>query len=679
VKAASILGLALYCSYASAQNSLLINEVQAANDSTISTSIGTYPDWIEIYNPTSRSLDMAGMRLVVPGHIHVVDAPLKVPAKSFKILWCDGSTDQGADHLSFKLSRNGGSVILVASDGVTMIDVFTWPALYADESIGRHPDGSRDWKIFPTPTPGRSNSRSIGSTSRPPPIIAIIEEESARKQLTLAAGDNEIRYSADGSDPLRSSAYMKPITIARTTSIRARAFDRANVAGPEYARTIYVNEPLVTAAIILDSLDLWDKDNGIGTNGPTANYSRTGREWERRAFFQLGDTVAAPIGIRISGSGSRSLPKHSFKLYARSRYGTPENALRDVTGASFNELMLRADAGPNAFLRNYLMERIVVESGLELAVQRSRPLPLLINGNYHGLYRLMPPKDAEWIRHITGSQDVDVLDGPGYEVISGGSNAHFLRGLQHLKSSAPIDTLLNYFDLQSLIDLACIDVFTGRGDHDLNVRVYRPEKGVWRWVIFDLDLWAPVEENSLERMLSANTLESPYLPEIIAHPELQRMFMSRMAALLAGPFSPLRTIPQADSIHRTYADELRRDHDRWSGKLDRPGPEETLEEMKQFLAERGNAVIDHIADRAGKKSRKVIIEVPDRSKGSVQLDNLPLAPGKQEVMLFENVPMTLSIQPAPGTQFLGWTGTKATGTSITFDPKSVRMLRPRLR
>ena len=685
MKAAAILGFSLYCSFGLGQsNSLLINEVQAANDRTIEAPGGSFPDWLEIYNPTSRSIDMLGMRLVVPGQIHVIDIPLKIPPKGFRVLWCDGTEGIGADHLSFKLSRNGGSVILIASDGVSILDVFTWPQLYADESLGRRPDGSRTWKIFPEASPGRTNKLSAGSSERPPALASSIEQKEGKQRIEFSAIANTIRYTLDGSDPSGAHArrYTAPIEVDRTTAIRARACDEHNVAGPEYARTIMIGEPAPTGAIILDSLDLWDRENGIGTNGPTANYSRTGREWERPAFFQLGDTgKATPVGIRISGSGSRTLPKRSYKLYGRRRYGTPPDVLRDVTGQAYDELMLRADASPNAFLRNLLMEKLVLMDDLDLAVQPSLPLSLLINGRYEGLYRLMPPKDEQWLQDISGAKNVDVLDGPAYEVLTGGSNGHFLQGLDHLRSKAPIDTLKKYFDLGSLIDLACIDMFTGRGDHDLNVRIYRPREknGVWRWVLFDMDLWAPVEDNSLQRMLSANTMESPYLPEIIAHDELRRMFLKRFSALVAGTFDPKRVIPLADSLHHANRTEQLRDHERWKGQLQRPDPDASLAELKEFFQHRGEFVLEHLADRTGRKLKKVDIEVPDGSLATMFLDGSQLPAGRNVIGLFEGIPMDVEIQPKAGVQFQGWTGVKGTDTIITFDPKHVRQLKPRLR
>ncbi|MBK8530812.1 MAG: CotH kinase family protein [Flavobacteriales bacterium] len=146
-------------------------------------------------------------------------------------------------------------------------------------------------------------------------------------------------------------------------------------------------------------------------------------------------------------------------------------------------------------MRNRFMELLVKNNGLNVDVQPSLPMPLYLNGAYWGLYRWMPPKDAQWLERISGSQAVDVLEGPA-GVVRSGSDAHFAPAMDLLFAGAPLDSMAQRIDVANLIDLACLDLYTGRADHDLNVRCYRPRQadGRWRWVLFDMDLWAPAGE-----------------------------------------------------------------------------------------------------------------------------------------------------------------------------------------
>ena len=120
-----------------AQSGLLINELQAANHSTVTDSVGRTPDWIELYNAGHARVDLVGMRIAIAGRQHVIDAPLAVAPKGHVMLSCDAHPERGSDHLGFTLPRNGGTALLIAADGTTIMDVFTWPALSSDVSMGR--------------------------------------------------------------------------------------------------------------------------------------------------------------------------------------------------------------------------------------------------------------------------------------------------------------------------------------------------------------------------------------------------------------------------------------------------------------------------------------------------------------------------------------------------------------
>ncbi len=676
---ASVYGL-----LAPAQNTLLINELQASNQGSITAPAGGSPDWVEIYNPTNRTLDLLGMRLAITGDQHIIDASLKVPARGFRILWCSAQPELGADHLGFTLPRTGGSVLLIAADGTTILDVFTYPRLFANESIGRQPDGARTWRFFSTPSPGAGNNPMFGIAVRTPRVQAEPDPglHTGTIQMELRADERTIIYTTDGSTPTTTngSQYTGPIPITTNTAIRAKAFSAEGVPGPEFAGTYLITPDRTALSLIIDGPELWDPATGIDVNGPLANYSRTGREWERPAYFQPeGERSAFVVGIRISGSGTRSLAKRSFKVFARNRYDSPADPFTFVDGSTFDEGLIRADASPNAFLRNMLMEVIATQAALKLVVQPSHPVPVYINANYHGLYRWMPPKDAQWFRHLTGAEEVDVLEGPAYAV-NHGSDQNFNRGLDLLFAAAPVDSIARYFDLESLIDLACLDLFTGRADHDLNVRAYRPrvEGGQWKWVLFDMDLWAPLNDNSLERMSTATTMETPFITQLMAHPELRSGLLTRMAALLAGDLAPANTLSIIDSIHAEYAQEIERDHQRWAGKLERPSPQEALDEMRTFLQGRGSVVLKHLAARTGIPLRTVNIEVPDPSMASMSINGVELQPGRQRIQWFSGIPMDVDLGLAEGVRLISWTGHPGNETSITIKPSRTRQLRPRL-
>jgi len=146
-----------------AQN-VVINEFMASNDTTIADEHGEYDDWVELYNPGTDTVNIAGMYvtddLTNPTAWQIPDtAPdsTKIPPKGFLLLWCDKQPEQGVLHVKLKLSGKGEQIGLFASDGTTPIDTLTFGKQETDVSYGRNPDGANNWQTFTTPTPGASN------------------------------------------------------------------------------------------------------------------------------------------------------------------------------------------------------------------------------------------------------------------------------------------------------------------------------------------------------------------------------------------------------------------------------------------------------------------------------------------------------------------------------------------
>ena len=135
---------------------IIITEVLAANTRTVADDQGRYSDWIELYNPTTTPVSLAGYTLT--------DDPTE-PAKwslpaamlapgAFLVVWASGedrATSAGW-HTNFQLSRGGEYVGLFGPDG-QVVDAVTFGEQEADVSLGRLKTVSDWWMGFPIPTP----------------------------------------------------------------------------------------------------------------------------------------------------------------------------------------------------------------------------------------------------------------------------------------------------------------------------------------------------------------------------------------------------------------------------------------------------------------------------------------------------------------------------------------------
>lgn len=161
----------LMVSASSYGQSLVINELLASNQSTITDEFAEFDDWVEIYNPTGQAINLAGyflsdnpanlMKWMFP-----VDAPAatEIDANGYMILWCDNAIAQGPLHVGFRLTADGEVLYLTGPDGVTVIDFIEFGQQQTDISYGRTCDACPNWTYFNVPTPGAANSQSDPTT-----------------------------------------------------------------------------------------------------------------------------------------------------------------------------------------------------------------------------------------------------------------------------------------------------------------------------------------------------------------------------------------------------------------------------------------------------------------------------------------------------------------------------------
>jgi hypothetical protein len=143
------------------ESALAINELQAANQTTVTDEWGDFDDWVEIVNRGSTPMSLDGLYLTddltVPGKFTFPDTTL--PPGGHALVWCDLEPNEGPWHASFKLEQSDEEVGLFAGPIATSdpIDVRVYDDQLTDTSFGRLPDGGPIWQVMATPTPGEDN------------------------------------------------------------------------------------------------------------------------------------------------------------------------------------------------------------------------------------------------------------------------------------------------------------------------------------------------------------------------------------------------------------------------------------------------------------------------------------------------------------------------------------------
>lgn len=175
--------------------SIRINEIMTANRKTLSLADGSSPDWIEIVNTGSSSVNLSGYSLSKnadsAGAFTFPDMTLE--AGESILLYADGRLSETVEaemHVPFRLSSSGDTLMLFNAGG-TAIDTVNIPALNRDQSYIRV-DGTH-WQESDMPTPGAANTEenylAMKQKSGDSPII--INEIMAVNRTTCAAEDGQ--------------------------------------------------------------------------------------------------------------------------------------------------------------------------------------------------------------------------------------------------------------------------------------------------------------------------------------------------------------------------------------------------------------------------------------------------------------------------------------------------------
>jgi hypothetical protein len=155
---------ALAISFPLLSGPLYINEFAASNKSVKKDEFGEYDDWVEVYNTTGQQVWLADYFLSdntgTPGKYRF--PAHYIEPGGFYLVWLDDQVDQGLNHATFKISKDGEKLRLSGrpSSGFQLIDSVNFGPQETDISLGRQADGGPVWIPFPSPTPNFSNLRT---------------------------------------------------------------------------------------------------------------------------------------------------------------------------------------------------------------------------------------------------------------------------------------------------------------------------------------------------------------------------------------------------------------------------------------------------------------------------------------------------------------------------------------
>lgn len=301
-----------------AAQDILINEVMSANLGEVIDPSWNFGGWIELYNPSSRAVNLNGM--AVRDHKDRVFPLTKshgsVPAGGYKNVWFGHHDKNFPAQVDFKLDCDGGTISLLATTAAdaAVVDVVSYPAAISRTSWSRIADGAGQWTFCPWPTPEAANPQTSAAATRqlPAPVPSLAGGWiTGTTSFTVAVDpDAELYYTTDGSCPVATSEKASKnadgtvdFSVSKNTVFRFRAL-------PRNAESGLLPSPVVTRSFLTRqctktvTVDPWDW-GGWGPGG----WGETREETTTFDGFSLLSVVADPdylyddtIGIYVDGT-----------------------------------------------------------------------------------------------------------------------------------------------------------------------------------------------------------------------------------------------------------------------------------------------------------------------------------------------------------------------------------------
>ena len=402
----------------------------------------------------------------------------------------------------------------------------------------------------------------------------------------------ELRFEMDGSFVHNGSPlWPDSMNIDRSMSLDFGAFENGKLTSRVtrfYAIDVPTNFPIVSLAT--KPANLWDDEIGISVRGASAwmdsstgfwkntNYNK---KWEREVRVVFVDNDRSELlnqtaGIRVFGGMSRHRSQKSYRLVARSKYGSkrfsaPVFERREYE--EFKSLILRnssGDANKSRF-RDVFATQLV--KGLDLEIQESQTVTLFMNGEYMGIYNLREHIREHYLSSVgsCSKKHIDLIQ--GHSKAEHGDARGYLDFYNWLKRAdlgdpAAFLKLNSTIDVRNYLNYLLVQIYLNNIDSMGNVRFWRADdQSPFRWILYDTDLGLdgskPASWNYLKHRLSpvqTDWFNKPWsttlITRMLAHDSIKADFIQQGCWLLNTVFQEKHFEQKLDSMVLHFEEDV---------------------------------------------------------------------------------------------------------------------------
>jgi len=618
-------------------------------------------------------------------------------------------------HTNFSIKAAGEFLSLCSPSG-QILDSLHTVSMAANQSYGRFPDGSENWMLMSNSTPNSANNNTFHTAICENPVFSVdvgFYTSAVILSLSVKNPTGIIFYTLDGKEPTeQSTRYTKTITIANTTTVRARCFSPGFEPGKIVTNTYLINEntAMPVVSVTTEPYNLYDSKYGIFVLTDPYYESNLFQDWERPIniqFFEPGGALGFNMdaGVKVHGGLTRHNAQKSLALKARNAYGADNFNYRifpDKDHSGYNSFILRNSGNDwrMTMFREGLMLNII-KNVLDMEISAYRPAIAFLNGGYYGIVNMQEKINSDFIADNTNisAEKIDLLEfihhNNTVQVIEG-TDAGYKSLIDYIATHDMADSSNYQFvadkvDINNLMAYQISQIYFDNGDWPgNNIKWWRPNNpvGKWRWLIFDTDFGFGLspfgnetgdqllhyKHNTLDMATAENGPEWPNPPHstflfrnLLKNKKFKNQFITMFCDHLNTTFQAQRIIPVIDSFKAMYEPEI--------GRFRLKYPEcaknwvRDIDVMKTFANNRVSNQFNHIMTQFKlTRTKKITLNVDDAIAGNIQVNTVVINSFPWNGSYFSGIPVTISAMPKPGYKFAQWSdGDKSPEKTVNLD------------
>ncbi len=696
---------------------VFVNEYSAANWKLMPDNYGKYEDWIELYNPSDIPVNIGGWGLTDDdGELQKWQFPAGtiVPETGYLIVWCSkrNEVSNGDFHTNFSLTQTkGNDKIVLSQPGGAIVDAVEVAKTQVHQSWSRNTDGASSWSICSEPTPGNTNNGSLqfARFATRPVMNLTAGFYSGNQTVSISSPEVgvTIHYTTNGKEPsLGSPLYTGPITLTKTTVVKARAFSSDPTVLPSFIEfnTYFINETfsLVVMSVAADNvIDLANGDKELHPVG-TIEYFDQNKVRKARSYGELNS----------HGQDSWVNDQRSLDWVSRDEMGY-SNAIKEKLfnysdRAEYQRVILRASGDDNypgnflpqhngcAHIRDEYCQTLAKLGGLKLDVRASERMIVFLNGEYWGVYGLREyPDDSDYTEEYYNQEkyDIQVLETWGDTWAEYGGQKAFddWRPLQDFILDNDMGIPANYekvkdeLNVTSLCDYFISGLnFVASDWINYNTAWWRGtnpagEHKKWGYMLWDFDATfdyyinysgvpntnpdaLPCDIESISNFVQNNFFGGNGTDgkhDVIfrklqeENTEFRQLYYSRQADLQNTVFSCENMLHVLDSMVAVIDPEMTRHAQRWGGSYN--GWKQNVLRMRNFIGERCTLLDDGMVncfDLTGPYNVTLLVEPP--GAGDIDINTIDIEQFPWNGVYFGNMENKIEANAKSTLPFLRW-------------------------